>query len=150
MAALFALGIIALYHLLRPVDLKQVVAEVRNTQWHIIAMALLATFAGYAALIGYDWSALRYLGKKLPLPTIMTGGFLGYALGNTIGAGPVTGGAVRYRIYSALGLTGYDIATIAIFGSLAFGLGASVIGFGGCCQTNSNQSQFAAKRQNLC
>ncbi len=129
-AALFALGTFALYHLLRPVDLKQVMGQVRGTQLHIIALAFLATFTGYAALIGYDWSALRYLGKKLPLPVIVTGGFLGYALGNTIGAGPVTGGAVRYRIYSALGLTGYDIAAIAIFGSVAFGIGATVIGFG--------------------
>ncbi|WP_339646520.1 hypothetical protein [Jannaschia helgolandensis] len=45
-------------------------------------------------------------------------------------AGPVTGGAVRYRIYSALGLSGYDIAAIVLFGSLAFGLGATIIGFG--------------------
>lgn len=129
-AALFALGAFALYHLLKPVDLKQVMTQVRATPWHIIAGALLAMITGYCALIGYDWSALRYLGKKLPFPVIMTGGFLGYALGNTIGAGPVTGGAVRYRIYSALGLTGYDIAAIAVFGSIAFGLGASVIGFG--------------------
>ncbi|WP_340109157.1 bifunctional lysylphosphatidylglycerol flippase/synthetase MprF [Pikeienuella sp. HZG-20] len=129
-AALFVLGAFALYHLLRPVDLDQVMAQVRGTPRRIIALSLLATFTGYAALIGYDWSALRYLGKTLPLPTIMTGGFLGYALGNTIGAGPLTGGAVRYRIYSALGLTGYDIAAIAIFGSVAFGLGAAVIGFG--------------------
>lgn len=129
-AALFALGAFALYHLLKPVDLKQVMTQVRATPWHIIAGAFLAMITGYCALIGYDWSALRYLGKTLPFPVIMTGGFLGYALGNTIGAGPVTGGAVRYRIYSALGLTGYDIAAIAVFGSIAFGLGASVIGFG--------------------
>ncbi len=129
-AALFALGTFALYHLLKPVDLKQVMTQVRATPPHIIGAALMAMITAYCALIGYDWSALRYLGKTLPFPVIMTGGFLGYALGNTIGAGPVTGGAVRYRIYSALGLTGYDIAAIAIFGSIAFGLGASVIGFG--------------------
>ena len=69
--------------------------QVRGTPWHIIALALLAMFTGYAALIGYDWSALRYIGKKLPFPVVATGGFLGYALGNTLGAGPVTGGAVR-------------------------------------------------------
>lgn len=103
--------------------------QVRTTPPHIIALSILTMMIGYTALIGYDWSALKYLGRRLPLPTIMTGGFLGYALGNTIGAGPVTGGAVRYRIYSALGLTGYDIAAIAIFGSIAFGLGAAIIGF---------------------
>lgn len=129
-AGLFALGAFALYHLLKPVNFRDVMDQVRGTPWHIIALSLLAMFAGYAALIGYDWSALRYIGKKLPFPVIMTGGFLGYALGNTIGAGPVTGGAVRYRIYSSLGLTAYDIAAIAVFGSLAFGLGATIVGFG--------------------
>ena len=129
-AGLFTLGAYALYRLLQPVNFKDVMTQVRGTPWHIIALSLLATFTGYAALIGYDWSALRYLGKKLPFPVIVTGGFLGYALGNTVGAGPVTGGAVRYRIYSSLGLTGYDIAAIAIFGSVAFGLGATIVGFG--------------------
>lgn len=128
--ALFALGAFALYHLLRPVNFKEVMTQVRGTPFHVIVLALLAMLTGYAALIGYDWSALRYLGKKLPFPVIMTGGFLGYALGNTIGAGPVTGGAVRYRIYSSLGLSGYDIAAIAIFGSVSFGLGATIVGFG--------------------
>ena len=129
-AGLFVLGAFALYHLLKPVNFKDVMAQVRGTPWPIIALSSLAMLTGYGALIGYDWSALRYLGKKLPLPVIMTGGFLGYALGNTIGAGPVTGGAVRYRIYASLGLTGYDIAAIAVFGSAAFGLGATIIGFG--------------------
>jgi len=129
-AGLFALGAYSLYHLLRPVNFRDVMVQVRGTPWHIVALSLLATFAGYAALIGYDWSALRYLGKKPPIPVIMLGGFLGYALGNTVGAGPVTGGAVRYRIYSSLGLSGYDIAAIAIFGSAAFGLGATIVGFG--------------------
>jgi|TARA_R100001143_G_scaffold20371_2_gene21879 phosphatidylglycerol lysyltransferase len=129
-AGLFALGAFALYHLLKPVSFREVMDQVRGTPWHIIALALLAMFTGYAALIGYDWSALRYIGKKLPFPVVATGGFLGYALGNTLGAGPVTGGAVRYRIYSSLGLTAYDIAAIAVFGSLSFGLGATIVGFG--------------------
>ncbi|MGR3572597.1 bifunctional lysylphosphatidylglycerol flippase/synthetase MprF [Brevirhabdus sp.] len=129
-AALFAAGTYALYRLLAPVNFRDVMQQVRGTPRHIILLAILSTAGGYIALIGYDWSALRYIGKKLPLPVVFTGGFLGYAFGNTIGAGPVTGGAVRYRIYSALGLSGYDIAAIAAFGSLAFGFGTTILGFG--------------------
>ena len=128
-AALFAAGIFAIYRLLAPVDLAEVMRQVRTTPPYIVALSLLCVAGSYCALIGYDWSALRYLGKSLPFPVIATGGFLGYAIGNTVGAGPVSGGAVRYRIYSALGLSGYDIAAIAIFGSLAFGLGVTIIGF---------------------
>ncbi len=127
-AALFAAGGWALYRLLAPVHLQDVMDMVRATPLPTVALALLCTFGGYAALIGYDWSALRYIGRRLPFPVVASGGFLGYAIGNNLGAGPVTGGAVRYRIYSALGLSPYDIAAISVFGSVAFGTGASVIG----------------------
>ncbi|MBP0482718.1 bifunctional lysylphosphatidylglycerol flippase/synthetase MprF [Sagittula salina] len=128
--ALFAAGAWALHHLLAPVDLRSVMAQARATPAHILLLAVLTTAASYMTLIGYDWSALRYIGKRLPLPVTMLGAFLGYAFGNTIGAGPITGGAVRYRIYSALGLSAYDIAAIATFGASAFGFGATIIGFG--------------------
>ncbi|WP_420005971.1 bifunctional lysylphosphatidylglycerol flippase/synthetase MprF [Arenibacterium sp. LLYu02] len=128
--ALFAAGAWALYHLLAPVNLRDVMKQVRTTPYSVIALALLTTSLSYATLIGYDWSALRYIKKELPFPVIAMGGFLGYAFGNTIGAGPITGGAVRYRIYSALGLSAYDIAMIAAFGSIAFGFGTTIIGFG--------------------
>ncbi|WP_417722210.1 bifunctional lysylphosphatidylglycerol flippase/synthetase MprF [Salipiger sp.] len=129
-AALFAAGGWALYRMLAPVHLRDVMEMVRATPLRTILLALICTFGGYVALIGYDWSALRYIGRKLPLPVIAAGGFLGYAIGNNLGAGPVTGGAVRYRIYSALGLSPYDIAAISVFGSVAFGSGASLIGLG--------------------
>ncbi|WP_417279682.1 bifunctional lysylphosphatidylglycerol flippase/synthetase MprF [Celeribacter sp.] len=127
---LFSAGAWSLHHLLASVDLKQVMSVARATPWHVLALAVLATLASYAALIGYDWSALRYIEKDLPKPVIALGSFLGYAMGNTIGAGPITGGAVRYRIYSALGLTAQDIAAIATFASVSFGFGATIIGFG--------------------
>lgn len=129
-AALFLLGAWSLYRLLAPVHLDEVMGMIRDTSAGAIALALLCTLGGYAALIGYDWSALRYIGRKLPFPVIAAGGFLGYAVGNTVGAGPVTGGAVRYRIYSALGLSALDIAGISVFGSIAFGVGVISIGIG--------------------
>ncbi|NIY79921.1 bifunctional lysylphosphatidylglycerol flippase/synthetase MprF [Celeribacter sp. HF31] len=127
-AALFAAGSYALYHLLRDVQLHDVMAMVRATPLTTLWLALLCTFIGYVALIGYDWSALRYIGHRLPFHVTALGSFLGYGIGNTVGAGPITGGAVRYRIYSALGLSPLDIAGISFFGSVSFGLGSTVIG----------------------
>lgn len=127
-AALFAAGLYALHKLLAPIDLRAVMQQVRATPESTLALALLATLGGYIALIGYDWSALRYIGKSLPLRVVALGGFLGYAFGNTIGLNAVSGGAVRYRVYSALGLDGFDVAAIATFASLSFGLGATIIG----------------------
>lgn len=127
---LFIAGVYALYHLLAPLDMRVVLAQLQATPPHLIAGALAATAAGYVALIGYDWSALRYIGKTAPASSIALGGFLGYALGNTIGLSVVSGGAVRYRIYSALGLDAYDVAAISTFAAMSFGIGSTLIGLG--------------------
>ena len=125
---LFALGAYALYHLLKPVKAADVIAQVRTTPWTALLAAFAATATGYVALIGYDWSALRSLGKKVPAKAIAIGGFLGYSFGNTIGVSVISGGAVRYRIYAAFGLTLFEIASVSTFAALAFGFGITVIG----------------------
>lgn len=125
---LFALGVFALYRLLKPVHAADIIAQVRATPWAVLAAALAATALSYAALIGYDWSALRYLGKKVPARVVAVGGFLGYSFGNTIGISIISGGAVRYRIYSAFGLNAFEVASVSTFVALAFGFGITVIG----------------------
>ncbi|MFQ8430147.1 bifunctional lysylphosphatidylglycerol flippase/synthetase MprF [Amaricoccus sp. W119] len=127
---LFAGGIYALHRLLAPLDFRDVMRSLRATPNHIYVYAIGATAIGYAALVGYDWTAARYIGKQLPLPSVALGGFLGYAFGNTIGLSALSGGAVRYRIYTSLGLDGYDVAAISGYVAVAYGLGATLIGLG--------------------
>lgn len=126
--ALFGLGSFALYRLLAPVDIQAVAAQIRGTPWNTIAMALGATFAGYLCLAAYDWSALRHIGKPLPAPVAISGGFLAYAFGNTVGLAAISGGAVRWRLYSGLGLDAFDIAAVSTFTAMAFGVAATLIG----------------------
>lgn len=126
--ALFGLGGLALYRLLAPVDIQAVAAQIRDTPWRTIALALAATFAGYMCLAAYDWSALRHIGKPLPAAVAMSGGFLAYAFGNTVGLAAISGGAVRWRLYAGLGLDGYDIAAVSTFTAMAFGVAATLIG----------------------
>ena len=141
---LFIAGVYALYHLLAPLDMRVVLAQLRATPLHLIFGALAATAAGYVALIGYDWSALRYIGKTAPASSIALGGFLGYALGNTIGLSVVSGGAVRYRIYSALGMDAYDVAAISTFAAMSFGIGSSLIGLGALAVHPAALQEFVA------
>jgi phosphatidylglycerol lysyltransferase len=128
--ALFGAGLYALYRLLAPVDLADVAAQVHATPGSTMALALLTTLIAYLALVGYDWSALRYIGKPLPLPVTITGGLMAYAFGNTIGLSAVSGGAVRYRIYSGLGLDGFDVAAVSSFAAVSFGVAATLVGLG--------------------
>lgn len=127
-AGLFALGLYALYHLLKPVNPADVAAQIRATPIGALAAALGATAIGYVALILYDWFGLRFIGKTLDRGIVALGGFLGYAFGNTIGVSVISGGAVRYRIYSAVGLNAFEVAAVSGYIAIALGTGLTLVG----------------------
>jgi phosphatidylglycerol lysyltransferase len=100
------------------------------SSWVIVA-ALAATAIDFVVLFGNDFGALRYAGATPPVTSTLLASFCGYALGNFIGFGALSGGAVRYRIYRAAGVSQGKIARITIYIATAFGIGAVVtIGFG--------------------
>jgi glycosyltransferase 2 family protein len=58
-------------------------------------------------------------------------GFTSYAIGHNLGASAFTGAAVRYRIYSAHGLSAIDVAKLCFIAGLTFWLGnTTVLGLG--------------------
>lgn len=96
-----------------------------------VAVALGFTALSYGALVCYDLAGLRFVGRRLPLPVVALTSFCAYAVGNTVGFGPLSAGAVRYRLYAAQGLEPDQIAGVIAFVTAAFGLGlAGVAGLG--------------------
>lgn len=87
--------------LINTLDYHRVVESVRTTPIRALLLAGLATLASYSTLIGYDLSALRYVGARVPIAVAALASFCAYALGNSTGLGPLTGRAVRYRFYGA-------------------------------------------------
>lgn len=132
MAALGALLCVlmgkALHGLLREVTYGSVMQAVAATPDLHIGLALAATAASYLILTGYDFSALSYADARVERSTVLLTSFVAYALSNTIGFGPLTGGAVRTRIYTSAGLTTQQIAQVVAFNALAFVLGISAFG----------------------
>ena len=80
----------------------------------------------------YDLFALRTIGRTdVSYWIAALAGFTSYSIGHNLGASVFTGGAVRYRIYSAYGLTAVDVAKICFVAGLTFWLGnATVLGLG--------------------
>jgi uncharacterized membrane protein YbhN (UPF0104 family) len=128
--AIIAVAVVVLVHMLHDLDIDQVVAALKAVTPHRIALAALFVSGGYFTLTFYDWFALRTIGHpEIPYSTAALSGFTSYAVGHNIGATVFTGGAVRYRIYSARGLTAVDVAKICFVAGLTFWLGnATVLG----------------------
>jgi phosphatidylglycerol lysyltransferase len=125
---LFALIGLALYHLTSEVRYSDVRAAISATPASQLALAVLFTAISYLALTLYDYDALDYIGHPLPYPQSALTAFSAYAVGNIAGFGPLSGGAIRYRAYSRLGLEPEEIARVVAFVTLAFGLGLGAIG----------------------
>src|SRR6202011_4035480 len=121
-----------LYHMLRGIDVDQVVEAIKQTEPRSIALAALFVAAGYFTLTFYDLFAVRTIGRAdVPYRVAALAGFTSYAVGHNVGASAFTGGAVRYRIYSAHGLSAIDVAKACFVAGLTFWLGnATVLGLG--------------------
>lgn len=114
---------LALRRLLGEVHYASVLAAVKATPTANIVLAILATAFSYLALTRYDASALRYVGAKVPGSAVLLTSFVAYALTNNIGLGPLSGGVVRMRLYSAAGLEPAQVARVIVFNAAAFALG---------------------------
>jgi phosphatidylglycerol lysyltransferase len=126
--ALTALLGVALRRLLVEVHYAGVITAVNATPTLNIWGALLATAFSYLVLTRYDASALRYVGAKVAGSTVLLTSFVAYALSNTIGLGPLSGGVVRMRLYAAAGVEPPQIARVIVFNAAAFGLGMLFFG----------------------
>jgi uncharacterized membrane protein YbhN (UPF0104 family) len=89
----------------------------------------LATLVAYAALAWYDRIALIHLGREkgISWPYIAACSFVTYALSHNIGASVFSGGMVRYRAYTAKGLSAAEIAVLVALCSFTFAFGTIML-----------------------
>jgi uncharacterized membrane protein YbhN (UPF0104 family) len=130
--AVIAIACYVLYHMLRGIDTFEVLEAIKCTEPHQFALAALFVAAGYFTLTFYDLFAVRAIGHDhIPYRINALAAFTSYSIGHNVGASVFTGGAVRYRIYSAWGLNAIDVAKICFLAGLTFWLGnAAVLGLG--------------------
>jgi uncharacterized membrane protein YbhN (UPF0104 family) len=119
-----ALAAFTLYRLLKNIDFEKVMVALKATAPEAIGAAGLCVALGYISVTLYDYFALHTIGKKhVPYRTASFASFTAFSIGHNLGATVFTAGAVRFRIYSAFGLTIIDVAKIAFITGLTFWLG---------------------------
>lgn len=129
-----ALACAVLYELrglLAQVRYSDILTEISNPPKIDLVLAIAATALSFLALSGYDASGLRYVGVKIKRSSLLLTSFIAYALGNSIGLGVLTGGAVRMRLYAAAGVEHSKVAALIAFNASAFFLGMVTFGAAG-------------------
>ncbi|MCL1892589.1 MAG: lysylphosphatidylglycerol synthase domain-containing protein [Alphaproteobacteria bacterium] len=105
--------------------------DIARALWHIpfmnLVYASLAALAGYVALSFYDYLALRYINKMVSWWKWMLAGMIGFAISNNAGHAVVSGGAIRYRLYTRWRIRAGDIVKMLTYNGFTYFLGCTAI-----------------------
>lgn len=130
--AVLCLAGFTLYRMLRDIQPERVLSSIAAMPASNIAISIAFVAAAYFTITFYDFFSLRTIGAKhVPYRIAAMAAFTSFSIGHNLGATVFTGGAIRFRIYSAWGLNLIDVAKIAFITGLTFWLGnAFVLGLG--------------------
>ena len=92
-----------------------------------IGAAILLTISSFFVLAGYDLLALAHIGRKVNPLRVAFIATCAAGVSNAVGLAVLSGGSVRLRMYNDLGLRPVDVARIAVFVGLSFGLGTTAV-----------------------
>lgn len=127
-AGLVALAAFLLYRALSRYSSDQLIASVMAIPSWRLASAGAFVAGSYLCLTGFDWLALRYVGRPLPYRKAALASFISLSLGHNIGFAGLSSGAIRYRFYSRWGLSAGDVAKMVLFSGVTVGLGLLILG----------------------
>ena len=125
--AIVGLSVFVLARTLAGVSLAALREAVAATSAEQLAMAVALTALSYLALTGYDALALRQLKVRVPYPTTALASFTSYAISFMLGFPLVTGGAVRFWVYSQAGLGATRVASLTLVAGITFWLGMGLV-----------------------
>lgn len=119
----FAFALWFLDQELRQYELSEVMTQLAEIPNHFILVSLILSFLSYLLLTGYDALGVHYIGEELGNAKIIRAGYVGYAFSHNIGLALITGGSIRYRIYSAWGFSGIQVTQIVAFSAFTLWIG---------------------------
>ena len=126
--SIFCAAVVVLFDQFRIVSPNAVLAFLATMPKYQIYAAIGLTAGSYLLLTGYDFLALWYVRRQLRFRDVVFTSFTAFAFSNNLGFQLLSGGSMRYRIYSNLGLQGGEIFGIVAFCTFTYALGVITVG----------------------
>ncbi len=136
---LFAVAIAVVHHEMQVYKWSEIRAAITALSPLGLLAACAMSLFGYLVLTFYDWLALEYAGEKLPYRRVALAAFLSYAISNNVGHALISGGSMRYRLYSGWGVPPGAIAKVVVFCALTYIVGAVTLFVGAALTTPAQQ-----------
>ncbi len=125
---LFLLAASILHHEFQAYRFRDIEASLEQIPGRRVLLALAITLVNYLALTLYDVLALRFVGRAVGYRRTALASFIAYVFSYNVGLSVLGGSAIRYRLYSAWGLSGMEIAKVVAFCGLTMWVGFFALG----------------------
>lgn len=116
----FGLAAFMIYRQLSKYTMEEIKNAIIAVPCKNIIYACIASFCGYMALSSYDFLALKYIKRKLAVWKWIFAGFIGFAVSNNAGHAIVSGGAIRYRLYTRWRVQASEIIKMVMFSGFTY------------------------------
>ncbi len=103
---------VVLWYIVREIQPGELASAFANASLRQLGLACGFTALSYLLLTGYDSLALKRLGLSIPYRTTALASFTSYSVSFTLGFPIVSGGTVRYWIYSPKGVRASEVASL--------------------------------------
>jgi hypothetical protein len=120
---LLGISLATIHHELREYNYQDVFNSLVALPTSRLFVAIGFTIIGYLGMATYDTLAFHYIGHSIAYSKSAFTGFISAAATNTVGFAFLTGSAIRYRFYSAWGVSAIAIAQVIAFENISFWLG---------------------------
>ncbi len=126
-AAIVAFAGHALLRALRQIAFHDVLVAFGQIPPVAIASAALLVASVYGALATYEVIVVRKVKAPVGDGVAVVAGLTAAPIGHAVGMGALSGGAVRYRVYSNAGVKALDIAKIAMLAAIPYAAGLGFV-----------------------
>lgn len=125
--AIVAMAARVLYKTLHHIKVADVLAALHAIPLTSILVSALLVTTLYTALAIYEAIVVRFVEGGASSRRAVLAALLAAPIGHAVGWGAVSGGAIRYRIYSAVHLPPLDIGKIALLAAIPYPAGLGLL-----------------------
>ncbi len=122
-----ALAAFVLYRTFQRISVADVVANMRAVPTGTLLLAAACASGAFLALATYEVAVVRYvkhcIGRAKPMLTAL----IAFPLGHAVGQAMLSGGALRYRMYTPAGFTAMEVGATVLLSNLPYALGFGLL-----------------------
>ena len=111
-----------LWRTFQRINVADVFAQMRATPASTLALAAACAAGAFATLACYEVAVVRYvkhcIGRAKPMVTAL----IAFPLGHAVGQAMLSGGALRYRMYTPAGFSATEVGATVLLANLPYGL----------------------------